>query len=372
MYSLFYYYMSSHIITNIVNTYIHWNPNRKEVFYVGIGTEKRANEEKRNNFYNSYRQKNCKDHACVVYIQKNQTRISSAFTEKGLISWLGLRLTGQGTLTNMTTGGEHYFTHIITDDYLLNLKKARNDYALNVEYADLDLVYLHSVYLLSLELPKSPIDMSSINKGWSERTLAIVCGIEGRNLHCLLRRFRNEEDFGGCADNVRHLSTTFMEILKEHHKTIKDLTILANKEKAFNQFLEDTKHLDLELIHSVYLISKGLPKFSNNIKKQYWGAKTIGYVLGIETEVKLLKRVIRYVEAGHDFKGNGEKVRHMIKEFIDKLEAYNKSIREKTKQTKKTIELKEKTCPHCGLTGKGGNMARYHFDNCKQNPNRLS
>lgn len=24
-----------------------------------------------------------------------------------------------------------------------------------------------------------------------------------------------------------------------------------------------------------------------------------------------------------------------------------------------------KTCPHCGLEGKGPNMTRYHFDNCK-------
>lgn len=26
---------------------------------------------------------------------------------------------------------------------------------------------------------------------------------------------------------------------------------------------------------------------------------------------------------------------------------------------------KESICPHCGLIGKGGNMKRYHFDNCK-------
>lgn len=29
---------------------------------------------------------------------------------------------------------------------------------------------------------------------------------------------------------------------------------------------------------------------------------------------------------------------------------------------------KEFTCPHCGKTGKGPNMKRYHFDNCKANP----
>lgn len=26
---------------------------------------------------------------------------------------------------------------------------------------------------------------------------------------------------------------------------------------------------------------------------------------------------------------------------------------------------KQKTCPHCGLVGAGGNMSRYHFDKCK-------
>ena len=26
---------------------------------------------------------------------------------------------------------------------------------------------------------------------------------------------------------------------------------------------------------------------------------------------------------------------------------------------------KESTCPYCGLVGKGGNMKRYHFENCR-------
>ena len=30
-----------------------------------------------------------------------------------------------------------------------------------------------------------------------------------------------------------------------------------------------------------------------------------------------------------------------------------------------TYNVKTKTCPHCNLTGKGSNMTRYHFDNCK-------
>jgi hypothetical protein len=29
-----------------------------------------------------------------------------------------------------------------------------------------------------------------------------------------------------------------------------------------------------------------------------------------------------------------------------------------------------RTCPHCGTTGKGPTMGKWHFDNCKKNPNR--
>jgi peroxiredoxin family protein len=29
------------------------------------------------------------------------------------------------------------------------------------------------------------------------------------------------------------------------------------------------------------------------------------------------------------------------------------------------IKMTERTCPHCKKTGRGGNMTRYHFENCK-------
>lgn len=35
--------------------------------------------------------------------------------------------------------------------------------------------------------------------------------------------------------------------------------------------------------------------------------------------------------------------------------------------TGRTWNCKESTCPHCGTTGRGGNMKRYHFNNCKEN-----
>lgn len=44
---------------------------------------------------------------------------------------------------------------------------------------------------------------------------------------------------------------------------------------------------------------------------------------------------------------------------------------EEWKQALKNAKAKEpkRTCPHCGLEGKGANMTRYHFDNCKRKEN---
>lgn len=36
------------------------------------------------------------------------------------------------------------------------------------------------------------------------------------------------------------------------------------------------------------------------------------------------------------------------------------------------MKRKERTCPHCNLTGKGPNMTRYHFENCKIKENNES
>lgn len=38
------------------------------------------------------------------------------------------------------------------------------------------------------------------------------------------------------------------------------------------------------------------------------------------------------------------------------------------KQALKDAQARQpiRTCPHCGLEGKGANMTRYHFDNCKK------
>lgn len=48
-----------------------------------------------------------------------------------------------------------------------------------------------------------------------------------------------------------------------------------------------------------------------------------------------------------------------------------KIIKEKLSlaQTGKKHNLKERICPHCSKVGKGPNMTRYHFENCKEYKN---
>ena len=53
-------------------------------------------------------------------------------------------------------------------------------------------------------------------------------------------------------------------------------------------------------------------------------------------------------------------------------EAHTGKVREEFseewKQALKDAQARQpiRTCPHCGVTGKGANMTRYHFDKCKK------
>lgn len=63
--------------------------------------------------------------------------------------------------------------------------------------------------------------------------------------------------------------------------------------------------------------------------------------------------------------------KHLSESAKKKLSKYFKG-RKHTESTKKKMSESAKLrtyktikCPHCGVTGKGPNMSRYHFDNCK-------
>jgi len=45
----------------------------------------------------------------------------------------------------------------------------------------------------------------------------------------------------------------------------------------------------------------------------------------------------------------------------------SKESKDKLISTKTGMKYKESVCPHCNKKGGGGNMKRYHFNNCKLN-----
>lgn len=98
-------------------------------------------------------------------------------------------------------------------------------------------------------------------------------------------------------------------------------------------------------------------------------------------------RTVQYDRSGekNPFYGktHTDEVRKRIAKNSEKLTGLKKSaehcknISKSTKGKPKSEEHKQalreaharqplKTCPHCGKEGKGGNMTRYHFDNCKK------
>ena len=43
----------------------------------------------------------------------------------------------------------------------------------------------------------------------------------------------------------------------------------------------------------------------------------------------------------------------------------SEETKKKMSESMTGVKKKKSTCPHCSYTGGGGNMLRYHFDNCK-------
>ena len=67
----------------------------------------------------------------------------------------------------------------------------------------------------------------------------------------------------------------------------------------------------------------------------------------------------------------GKKREPFSEEWLKKLSLSKKGrvmseeAKEKLIKSKTGMKYKESTCPHCGKIGGGGNMIRYHFENCK-------
>lgn len=108
--------------------YKHTRLDNNEVFYIGIGkTEKRAyNKYNRSNFWKNVANKGYK----VDIIYSGLTWNDACEKEKELIKLYGRKDLNNGSLVNMTDGGEGTINLIMSDD----AKKRISDYAIKRQY----------------------------------------------------------------------------------------------------------------------------------------------------------------------------------------------------------------------------------------------
>ena len=102
--------------------YRHLKPNG-ETFYIGIGSENRANSMiGRNKFWkNIYNLYGCE----VEILAINLTWEDACEMEKVLISWFGRRDLGLGTLVNLTDGGEGNVGWVASDETRARMSKSK-------------------------------------------------------------------------------------------------------------------------------------------------------------------------------------------------------------------------------------------------------
>lgn len=94
--------------------YLHTRPDTRDVFYVGIGSKKRArSRDGRNPFWKSILAKN-NGKLEIDILCENQTWDSVCQIETRLIAWFGRRDLGTGVLVNLTSGGEG--THNVSEE----------------------------------------------------------------------------------------------------------------------------------------------------------------------------------------------------------------------------------------------------------------
>ena len=104
--------------------YFHINPIKKEVFYVGKGSGKRAYDlNERNDFWKNTVNKY--GEPIIIIVKDNISETYAFELEKAYIKILGRRNINEGTLVNLTEGGEGTSGYKFTDEtkkVLSNLK----------------------------------------------------------------------------------------------------------------------------------------------------------------------------------------------------------------------------------------------------------
>jgi len=116
----------------------------------------------------------------------------------------------------------------------------------------------------------------------------------------------------------------------------------------------------------------GIPSFSKGIGHRQRFINLYGKKLGNKRYEEFIKKI----KKSHIDKSKGEKnpmfgksiysiwLEKNGKKFANKrLKEYKENMSNSLREKKHKMKLFK--CPHCGLEGKGGNMTRYHFNNCK-------
>ena len=132
-------------------------------------------------------------------------------------------------------------------------------------------------------------------------------------------------------------------------------------------------------LHSKFEVGKN-PKFYNGAKQTSTGFDRSGAKLSSETKILLSnKHTGKILSEEHKNnigkscsgelngmygKQQSEQTKSKISRALKGKAAWNKGLKLPQYSHIKR-NLKEVECPYCGKIGKGGNMTRYHFDNCK-------
>jgi len=217
---------------------------------------------------------------------------------------------------------------------------------------------------------------------------------DGLNNHHIVPVFA-----GGSDDDCNRILLTFDEHFQAHELLIEkysDTDFEESAWRALSQFYRLHKmnnHVNINKILTDIQISKCFEAYS--MAAQFCKGKKNGMYGKTQSDEVKAK-----ISKAHIDIPKSEKHRESIRKYsLNRFPEHQRKLNESNKgkkngmygktqsdeaiakmkashERRRALGLKvkhiEKTCPHCNLTGKGPNMTRYHFDNCKLNPDRPS
>jgi len=156
-------------------------------------------------------------------------------------------------------------------------------------------------------------------------------------------------------ENVFRVSVYDEKYLNGEYDTLnKGMHTVKDKDgNVFSISNKDERYLSGELVS----INKGREVTEETRKKLSVANK--GKIISEETKNKI------------SYSKKGKKRAEFSKEWKDNISkslkgrVFSQDSKDKLIKSKTGMKYKISTCPHCGKTGGGGNMKRYHFEKCK-------